>query len=156
MTNFTPSPDSYQSAVHGLLTLCSRDATDDHVLATSNHPIHQPFPGSESTLNDFAAEPTFVDVDQDGDSAATSNLWHSEGQFRLNACMSISADRVGPHTFTHIVPTSRASGESSIQNTPTTIVDTAYPEQPSRASLEADLTLLKTYRYQIAPWVSAS
>jgi hypothetical protein len=107
-------------------------------------------------VHDFAVEPAFVDVDHDVDSMATSNMWHSESRFQVDTCTTIPTERVEPRVFGHIVPTSRASGELSIQNTPTTIIDTAYPEQPSRASLEDDLTLLKIYRYQIAPWVSAS
>lgn len=155
MTNFTPSPNSYQSALHGLLTLGSRDAADDHVVATSNHPVHQLVPRPGSTLNNFAVEPTLVDVDQD--SAATSNMWHPDSHFHLDACTTISAGRVEPRMFGHNVPLSRASRGGSIQVTPTaTIEDSAYSEQIDRASLEDDLTLLKTYRYQIAPWVSAS
>jgi hypothetical protein len=150
MTNFTPPPNSYQSALHGLLTLGSRASTNDHAIAMR----HQPGPRSESTLHDFAVEPAFVDIAHDVESMATSDTWRSESQFQVDACTTTSADTVEPRMFGHIVPTSRASGESSIQNTPTIIIDTAYPEQPSRASLEDDLTLLKIYRYEIAPWVS--
>ncbi|KAH4035463.1 hypothetical protein HBI80_039390 [Parastagonospora nodorum] len=149
MTNFTPSPNSYQSALHGLLTLGSRATAGDHAVAMR----HQTGPLSESTVHDFAVEPAFVDVDHDVDSMATNNMWHSESQFQVDACTTIPTERAELRVFGHIVPTTRASRELSIQNTLTTIIDTAYLEQPSRASLEDDMTLLKIYRYQIAPWL---
>ncbi|QRC90444.1 hypothetical protein JI435_098540 [Parastagonospora nodorum SN15] len=80
-------------------------------------------------------------------------MWHSESQFQVDACTTIPTERAELRVFGHIVPTTRASRELSIQNTLTTIIDTAYLEQPSRASLEDDMTLLKIYRYQIAPWL---
>jgi hypothetical protein len=141
MANLTPSPNNYQSALHGLLTNAKLG----------------------STLHNLVVD------DQNVETSTTHDMWHPESPFQLellpsptrntnglNSC-AVSADPVEQHPFGHIMRTARTSRDFGSNNTPiAAIEDLVCPEQPGRAQVEDDLTMLKIYRYQVAPWVSKS
>jgi hypothetical protein len=166
--DYTPSPSSYQSALHGLLTLGTGSTTNGHAMAIHSHASQQPDTRSEPTLHDFPGEPPFPSHERTVDDVDAYGMWQPESQLQLELLpgsgrsetipnmRELRPNSVKQHMSGHGIDTARVSEDVSSRRVPTVALEGPYwSEEIGMGQAEDDLTKLKIYRYQVAPWVCA-
>ncbi|KAH7355712.1 hypothetical protein BKA66DRAFT_575204 [Pyrenochaeta sp. MPI-SDFR-AT-0127] len=168
VTNHTPSPNSYEYAVHGLLALgSSNSASQEMSFPPVNDAREQSVSLLVNSVVDLQPALDLADeVGQDFDNVEEPDEWVSIGPVPVptgveELHMTVTGKKVNSSAYTndytaikHIVPITASDSGSNPQHTSTS--ELSVPNRQSHQEMipcDNDLNLLQYYRYQIAPWL---
>jgi hypothetical protein len=167
MADQTPTQDSYEFALHGLLALSSTSTASNPTIVSPVDKSHVPATETRKRSNELAMDPGLIANGDAIENVSVHRTYQTSSRLReemplesdhriiLAGYSTLPADGIEPHGF-HYTPQIRGSSHTTDPHyaSPLASARPLSPIVPDATQAEHDLSLMKVYRYQIAPWVS--